>query len=85
MKYTSRLEDGRLQIVYRGRSIDVRVSIMPSVHGEDTVLRILDRQHLAQALSGLTLAKLGFDSQTQERLRSLCRKPHGIGSNFGFF
>jgi general secretion pathway protein E len=56
----------------------VRVSIMPSIHGEDAVLRILDREHLAQSLAGLTLAKLGFDGVTQDALRQLCRKPHGM-------
>ena len=71
-------QDGRLQIGYQGRSIDVRVSIMPSIHGEDAVLRILDREHLAQSLAGLTLAKLGFDEPTQVSIRKLCRKPHGM-------
>ena len=71
-------QDGRLQIGYQRRSIDVRVSIMPSIHGEDAVLRILDREHLAQSLAGLTLAKLGFDDPTQDQIRRLCRKPHGM-------
>ncbi|QTN25663.1 type II/IV secretion system protein [Rhizobacter sp. AJA081-3] len=71
-------QDGRLQIAYAGRAIDVRVSIMPSIHGEDAVLRILDRQHLAESLAGLTLAKLGFDEPTAVALRALCRKPHGM-------
>ena len=71
-------QDGRLQIAYRGRSIDVRVSIMPSIHGEDAVLRVLDREHLAQSLAGLTLAKLGFDEPSQSAIRHLCRKPHGM-------
>ena len=71
-------QDGRLQIGYRKRSIDVRVSIMPSIHGEDAVLRILDRDHLAQSLAGLTLAKLGFDDATQAVIRQLCRRPHGM-------
>jgi len=71
-------QDGRLQIGYQRRSIDVRVSIMPSIHGEDAVLRILDREHLAQSLAGLTLAKLGFDDPTQHQIRGLCRKPHGM-------
>jgi DNA polymerase III delta prime subunit len=51
---------------------------MPSIHGEDAVLRILDRQHLAQSMAGLTLAKLGFGPSTQDALRALCRKPHGM-------
>lgn len=71
-------QDGRLQIGYQRRSIDVRVSIMPSIHGEDAVLRILDREHLAQSLSGLTLAKLGYGEDEQIALRQLCRKPHGM-------
>ena len=71
-------QDGRLQIGYQRRSIDVRVSIMPSIHGEDAVLRILDREHLAQSLAGLTLAKLGFDEAAQVQIRRLCRKPHGM-------
>ncbi len=71
-------QDGRLQISLAGRLIDVRVSIMPSIHGEDAVLRILDRRHLAETLSGLTLAKLGFDDTTAQALRALCRRPHGM-------
>jgi general secretion pathway protein E len=71
-------QDGRLQIAYAGRTIDVRVSVMPSIHGEDAVLRILDRQHLAETLAGLTLAKLGFDEGSAQALRQLCRKPHGM-------
>jgi general secretion pathway protein E len=71
-------QDGRLQIAYDNRAIDVRVSIMPSIHGEDAVLRILDRQHLAETLAGLTLAKLGFDEASAQALRHLCRKPHGM-------
>ncbi|MBX3475893.1 MAG: type II/IV secretion system protein [Planctomycetes bacterium] len=71
-------QDGRLQIGYKGRAIDVRVSVMPSIHGEDAVLRILDREHLAQSLAGLTLAKLGFDEPSRNALHALCRKPHGM-------
>ncbi len=71
-------QDGCLQTGYQRRNIDVRVSIMPSIHGEDAVLRVLDREHLAQSLSGLTLAKLGFDEPSQIALRHLCRKPHGM-------
>ncbi|HZE90317.1 MAG TPA: GspE/PulE family protein, partial [Rhizobacter sp.] len=71
-------QDGRLQIGYKGRAIDVRVSVMPSIHGEDAVLRILDREHLAQSLAGLTLEKLGFDEPSRTVLHALCRKPHGM-------
>lgn len=83
-------QDGRLQIQYgelanastntanQIRTIDVRVSIMPSIHGEDAVLRILDRQHLAQTLAGLTLEKLGYDAIARHAVKALCRKPHGM-------
>lgn len=71
-------QDGRLQIQYKGRAIDVRVSVMPSIHGEDAVLRILDREYLAQSLAGLTLAKLGFDEPARNTLHALCRRPHGM-------
>lgn len=71
-------QDGRLQIGYRGRTIDVRVSVMPSIHGEDAVLRILDREHLAQSLAGLTLSKLGFSDEARDALHALCKRPHGM-------
>jgi general secretion pathway protein E len=71
-------QDGRLQIAYGGRQIDVRVSIMPSIHGEDAVPRVLDRQHLAETLAGLTLTKLGFAPDAAAALRRLCTRPHGM-------
>ena len=71
-------QDGRLQLSLASRLVDVRVSIMPSIHGEDAVLRVLDRRHLAETLAGLTLAKLGFDGAPADALRALCRRPHGM-------
>ncbi|MCM5681567.1 GspE/PulE family protein [Schlegelella sp. S2-27] len=71
-------QDGRLQVQMQGRTIDVRVSIMPSIHGEDAVLRILDRQHLAQSLQELTLAGLGFEAELAGRVLRLARRPHGM-------
>jgi general secretion pathway protein E len=71
-------QDGRLQVLRSGRAIDVRVSIMPSIHGEDAVLRILDRQALADELHGLTLLSLGFDQPTSDQIRRLARLPHGM-------
>lgn len=71
-------QDGRLSVTYRGRAIDVRVSVMPSVHGEDVVLRILDRQHLSETLEGLSLGKLGFDDDTVTRFKRLCAQPYGM-------
>lgn len=71
-------QDGRLQIHFERRAIDVRVSIMPSIHGEDAVLRVLDRQHLAQSLEGLTLAKLGFNPEAIAAVQQWSRKSHGM-------
>lgn len=71
-------QDGRLQISYEGRTIDVRVSIMPSIHGEDAVLRVLDRQHLAQSLEGLTLNKLGFNTEAIAAIDRWGRRAHGM-------
>ncbi|HEX7888781.1 MAG TPA: GspE/PulE family protein [Ramlibacter sp.] len=71
-------QDGRFQIVAQGREVDFRVSIMPSIHGEDAVLRILDRQHLSDRMQGLTLDALGFDEDTLARLRRLATEPYGM-------
>lgn len=71
-------QDGRIQFVIGDHPVDVRVSIMPSIHGEDAVLRILDRRHLAHELEGLTLNKLGFDQAVVANIHKMCRKPHGM-------
>ncbi|MDH4173345.1 MAG: GspE/PulE family protein [Betaproteobacteria bacterium] len=71
-------QDGRLKIATRGREVDLRVSIMPSIFGEDAVLRILDKQALADRVAGLTLAQLGFDETTMRGLRRLSREPYGM-------
>lgn len=71
-------QDGRFRVAYQGREIDLRVSIMPSIHGEDAVLRILDRRALADELSSLTLDSLGFDAATLATLRRLAAVPYGM-------
>jgi general secretion pathway protein E len=71
-------QDGRFRVAYQGREIDLRVSIMPSIHGEDAVLRILDRRALADELSALTLDSLGFDAATLATLRRLAAMPYGM-------
>ncbi|MFZ5538979.1 MAG: GspE/PulE family protein [Pseudomonadota bacterium] len=71
-------QDGRLKIAVRGREVDLRVSIMPSIFGEDAVLRILDKQSLADRVAGLTLAQLGFDDAIVRGLRRLSREPYGM-------
>jgi general secretion pathway protein E len=71
-------QDGRFKISTRGREIDVRVSIMPSIFGEDAVLRILDKQMLSDQMKGLRLDYLGFDASAMKVLRRLASEPYGM-------
>ncbi len=71
-------QDGRFKVSVRGREVDFRVSIMPSLFGEDAVLRILDKNSLSGQLSSLRLTTLGFDSGTLERMARLIREPYGM-------
>jgi general secretion pathway protein E len=71
-------QDGRFRTRRQGRDIDIRVSVMPSVFGEDAVLRILDKQALSDQLHGLTLDQLGFDAPLIARLRRLSAEPYGM-------
>jgi general secretion pathway protein E len=70
-------QDGRLKIQVAGRNVDLRVSIMPSLHGEDAVLRILDRYQLADNGS-LSIGHLGFAEQNQDFCRQMAQLPHGL-------
>ena len=71
-------QDGRFKVSVKGRAIDFRVSVMPSIFGEDAVLRILDKQALTDQLLGLQLGNLGFDADSIERIRWLAREPYGM-------
>ncbi|MBI1397104.1 MAG: type II/IV secretion system protein [Betaproteobacteria bacterium] len=71
-------QDGRFKVSVKGREIDFRVSIMPSIFGEDAVLRILDKQSLADQVKGLSLDSLGFDDSTKVWLRRLSGEPYGM-------
>jgi type IV pilus assembly protein PilB len=71
-------QDGRFKIRVGGRSIDFRVSIMPSIFGEDAVIRILDKETIASDLKGLTLDVLGFAERELERFRRMIREPYGM-------
>jgi len=71
-------QDGRMAIASSGRRIDLRVSVMPSVHGEDVVLRILDEQRLAGEAGALRLDALGFDATAMGFIRAMSRRPHGL-------
>jgi general secretion pathway protein E len=72
-------QDGRFKALERGRAVDFRVSIMPSIHGEDAVLRVLDKQSLyEQTQQQLSLDSLGFEPDEVRRLRRLSREPYGM-------
>ncbi|MFT3954435.1 MAG: GspE/PulE family protein [Piscinibacter sp.] len=70
-------QDGRLKLSYGGRAIDVRVSIMPNLYGEDAVLRILDRYQLS-ADETLNIEHLGFDAGNARFIRRLGAMPYGL-------
>lgn len=71
-------QDGRFKVSMRGREVDFRVSIMPSIFGEDAVLRILDKQALSDQVKGLRLDYLGFDEQSMREMRKLSNEPYGM-------
>ena len=71
-------QDGRFKVSIQGREIDFRVSIMPSIFGEDAVLRILDRQALSDHIEGLTLNQLGFNQTAIASIRRLSSEPYGM-------
>jgi general secretion pathway protein E len=72
-------QDGRFKALDRGRAIDLRVSIMPSIHGEDAVLRVLDKQSLYESTrQTLSLDSLGFEERDIKALRRLSNEPHGM-------
>ena len=71
-------QDGRFKRSIQGREIDFRVSVMPSLFGEDVVIRLLDKRSLSEAGQGLRLDGLGFDAETLGRIRKLAREPYGM-------
>jgi general secretion pathway protein E len=71
-------QDGRFSIALDRRPIDFRVSIIPSIFGEDAVLRALDKQALTERLQGLRLDALGFDSRVVTQVRRLSSLPYGM-------
>jgi general secretion pathway protein E len=71
-------QDGRFRVRALGREVDFRISIMPSIHGEDAVVRLLDKQALADQVAGLRLDILGFDTPTLQAFRRMTRDPYGL-------
>src|SRR5467141_2549402 len=71
-------QDGRFRVKYNGRAIDFRVSIMPSIHGEDAVLRVLDKESMSEKFKKLTLEVVGFDEDDLRRFRRYIKEPYGM-------
>ena len=71
-------QDGRFKLRLKGRTIDFRVSILPTVHGEDCVIRVLDKESMNKEFKNLSLGVLGIDEDTKRKLRKASREPYGM-------
>jgi type IV pilus assembly protein PilB len=71
-------QDGRFRVRYKGRLIDFRVSIMPTVHGENCVLRVLDKESMSEKFTNLSLDVVGFAAKDLERFRRYIKEPYGM-------
>jgi type IV pilus assembly protein PilB len=71
-------QDGRFRVKYKGRFIDLRVSIMPASHGEDAVLRVLDKETLSEKFQKLNLDVVGFSPEEMRRFRRYIHEPYGM-------
>ena len=71
-------QDGRFRVRYKGRLIDFRVSIMPTVHGENCVLRVLDKESMSEKFKQLSLEVVGFGAEDLRRFRKYIKEPYGM-------
>jgi type IV pilus assembly protein PilB len=71
-------QDGRFRVRYKGRNVDFRVSIMPTVHGEDSVIRILDKEQINEQFRNLTLDVVGFLPRDLRDFRRYIAEPYGM-------
>ena len=71
-------QDGRFRVKYKGRFIDLRVSSMPASHGEDAVLRVLDKETLSEKFTNLSLDVVGFSAEEMKKFRRYIREPYGM-------
>jgi type II secretory ATPase GspE/PulE/Tfp pilus assembly ATPase PilB-like protein len=71
-------QDGRFRVKYKGRPIDFRVSIMPSINGEDAVLRVLDKESMSEKFHTLTLDVVGFSEEDLRKFRRYIKEPYGM-------
>jgi type IV pilus assembly protein PilB len=71
-------QDGRFRVRYKGRLIDFRVSIMPTIHGEDAVLRVLDKESMSEKFATLSLEVVGFLDRDLVKFRRYIKEPYGM-------
>ncbi len=71
-------QDGRFRVRYKSRLIDFRVSIMPTVYGEDAVLRVLDKESMSEKFSSLSLEVVGFSDDDLVKFRRYIKEPYGM-------
>ncbi|MBZ5533009.1 MAG: GspE/PulE family protein [Acidobacteriia bacterium] len=71
-------QDGRFRVKYNGRLIDFRVSIMPTIHGENAVLRVLDKESMSEKFRNLVLDVVGFDEDDLRKFRHYILEPYGM-------
>jgi type IV pilus assembly protein PilB len=71
-------QDGRFRVRYKTRLIDFRVSIMPTIYGEDAVLRVLDKESMSEKFSNLSLDVVGFSAAELAKFRRYIKEPYGM-------
>ena len=71
-------QDGRFRVRYKGRTVDFRVSILPSAYGENCVIRILDKEQISEEFKNLSLDVVGFDPDDIQRFRIYIKEPYGM-------
>lgn len=71
-------QDGRFRVRYKGRTVDFRVSILPSAYGENCVIRILDKEQISEEFKNLSLDVVGFDPEDLRRFRVYIKEPYGM-------
>jgi type IV pilus assembly protein PilB len=71
-------QDGRFRVRYKGRNVDFRVSIMPTIHGEDAVIRILDKEQINEEFRNLNLHVVGFSEDDLRKFRRYIAEPYGM-------
>src|SRR5438034_6185988 len=71
-------QDGRFRVRYKTRLIDFRVPIMPTIHGEDAVLRVLDKESMSEKFANLSLEVVGFSASELAKFRRYIKEPYGM-------